>query len=39
LAGKGAGDVAVSAAGISGGICVITLSQGGKHFVNRCVVR
>lgn len=39
LTGAGAGDIAVSAAGITRGICVITLTQGGKHVVNRCVVR
>jgi len=39
LAGERAGDVAVDEPGIARGIRVITLTQGGKRFVNRCVVR
>jgi hypothetical protein len=39
LTGAGAGDIAVPAAGITRGTFLITLTEGGKHFVNRCVVR
>jgi hypothetical protein len=39
LSGVNAGDISVPAAGMNKGISVITLMQGGNHFVNRCVVR
>jgi len=39
LTGAGAGDVSVSIADAGSRIFFITLTQGGKHFVNRCVVR
>ena len=39
LTGAGAGIVAVPIADAGRGIFVVTLTRGGKHFVNRCVVR
>jgi hypothetical protein len=39
LTGAGAGDFSVSIADAGSRIFIITLTQGGKHFVNRCVVR
>jgi hypothetical protein len=39
LTGASAGDIAVPLADAGSGIRVITLTQGGKHFVNRCMAK
>jgi hypothetical protein len=39
LTGTSAGEVTITAADLGIGVRVITLAQGGKHIVNRCVVK